>query len=207
MILWGRASSVNVQKVLWALAELDLTYAHRTVGGKYGGLDDPAFAALTPVRKVPVLQDGDVAIWESHAILRHLARRTGRLGDPPGAVDSWMEFGSTALQPPFIAVFWQRVRLLPQDRSAGVEADSLAAIASALAMLDTGLSDGRAHLAGDAFTIADIAVGCLFHRLLDLYPDSLADTPHVAAWHARIAGRPHYRAWVAVSYDELRVQG
>ena len=58
MILWGRASSVNVQKVLWALEDCALPYEHKIVGGIFGGNDDPKFAALTPVRRVPVLQDG-----------------------------------------------------------------------------------------------------------------------------------------------------
>ena len=73
MILWGRPSSVNVQKVLWALTELGLPYDHRIVGGKYKGLDAPEFKALTPVPRVPVLQHGVEVVWESHAILRYLA--------------------------------------------------------------------------------------------------------------------------------------
>mgnify|MGYP003762721953 FL=1 len=55
MILWGRASSVNVQKVLWGLEEQGLVYEHKIVDGKFGGTDDPEFTALTPVRRVPVL--------------------------------------------------------------------------------------------------------------------------------------------------------
>ena len=106
MILWGRASSVNVQKVLWALEERELPYDHKIVGGIFGGNADPEFAALTPVRRVPVLQDGDVTLWESHAILRYLAR-----GQVSPIADMWMEFGSTTLQPPFLGLFWQQVRM------------------------------------------------------------------------------------------------
>ena len=206
MILWGRASSVNVQKVLWALDELGLSYDHRIVGGKYGGLDGPEFARLTPVRRVPVLEDGGVAIWESHAILRHLARREGALGANDPRVDMWMEFGSTTLQPPFIAVFWQRVRLLPADRDAKVEASSLTAISTALSMMEESLSDGRAYIAGPDFTVTDIALGSLFYRLLDLFPDILATSPNVAAWQARLAARPGYQHHIATSYDELKVK-
>lgn len=205
MILWGRASSVNVQKVLWALSELGLAYDHRIVGGKYGGLDGPEFARLTPVRRVPVLEDNGVTLWESHTILRYLARREGALGANDPSVDMWMEFGSTTLQPPFIAAFWQRVRMLPADRDAKVEASSLTAIRAALAMMDEGLSDGRTHIAGPDFTVADIALGSLFYRLLDLFPDLLAQTPKVAEWQARVAARPGYQAHIATSYDELKV--
>lgn len=205
MILWGRSSSVNVQKVLWALDELDLPFEHRVVGGKYGGLDDAAFAALTPVRRVPVLQDGGETLWESHTILRHLARRARRLGAPEGAVDMWMEFGSTTVQPPFIAVFWQRVRTLPQDRRPEVEASNLAALGQALGILEMALDDGRDHIAGPAFSMADIALGSLTYRLRDLYPDIMAPTPRVAAWADRIARRPAFAARIATSYDELKV--
>ena len=205
MILWGRASSANVQKVLWAMAELGLPFEHRIVGGKYGGLDGPEFARLTPVRRVPVLQDGDLALWESHAILRHLARREGKLGGSDGVVDMWMEFGSTTLQPPFIAVFWQRVRMLPADRDEKVMATNLGALKSALAMLEAGLADGRAYIGGAEFSVADIALGSLFYRILDLFPDILSSTPHVADWQARIASRPGYQTYIATSYDELKV--
>ncbi|MFT7146705.1 MAG: glutathione S-transferase [Yoonia sp.] len=105
MILWGRASLVNVQKILWALEELNLSYEHRVVGGKFGGLEAPEFAALTPVGRAPVLQDEDLLFWESHSILRYLAKKTGRFGVTRHA-DMWMEFGSTTLQPPLIGVFW-----------------------------------------------------------------------------------------------------
>ena len=67
LTLWGRASSANVQKTLWALEELGLPYEHRLVGGSYGGLDDPAYRALNPNGLVPTVQDGDLTVWESHA--------------------------------------------------------------------------------------------------------------------------------------------
>ena len=200
MILWGRASSVNVQKVLWALDELGLSYEHKIVGGKYGGLDDPAFEKLTPVRRVPVLQDGDVTLWESHTILRYLAR-----DQMTPVADMWMEFGSTTFQPPFIGLFWQRVRMTPQQQDATVLAKHLEALKAGLALLDRAMSDGRAYVAGSDFSMADVALGSLFYRITDLYPDILAPNRRVAAWHRSIATRAGYRQWIATSYDELKV--
>ena len=46
--LWGRLSSCNVQKVVWALGELGLAYEHIPLGGTFGGLDEPAYRALNP---------------------------------------------------------------------------------------------------------------------------------------------------------------
>ena len=200
MILWGRASSVNVQKVLWALDEVGQSYVHKIVGGKFGGLDDPAFAAIAPLRRVPVLQDGDVTLWESHAILRYL----GQNGMTPVA-DMWMEFGSTTLQPPFIGLFWQRVRMTPAQQDAQALAGHLNGLMSGLTALNTSLSDGRSFVAGNSFSMADIALGSLFHRITDLYPDILRDHPHVAKWHTSIATRAGFRQWIESSYDELKV--
>lgn len=204
MILWGRASSVNVQKVLWGLDELGLGYEHQIVGGKYGGLDKPDFAALTPVRRVPVLQDGDLALWESNTILRYLAQREGRLGAGDPLVDMWMEFGSTTLQPPFIGMFWQRVRMLPEQQSANALAAHVKGLTAASTQLDLALSDGRDFVAGPKFTMADVALGSLFFRILDTNPDILAKHKHVARWHKSIASRQAYQTWIATSYDELK---
>ena len=200
MILWGRTSSVNVQKVLWALEEAGLTYDHKTLGGKYGGQDDPTFANLTPLRRVPVLQDGAVALWESHAILRYLAR--DRMTP---VADMWMEFGSTTLQPPFIGLFWQQVRMTAAQQNAQVLAGHLDALNAGLTALNVGLSDKRAFIAGDNFSMADIALGSLFHRITDLYPDLVMDHPHVAKWHKSITARAGYKKWIATPYDELKV--
>lgn len=71
--LWGRSSAFNVQKVLWLLDELGLAFRHTDAGGAAGGLDTPAFRALNPHGRVPVLRDGGTVVWESHSILRYLA--------------------------------------------------------------------------------------------------------------------------------------
>lgn len=75
--VWGRRSSFNVQKVLWLVAELQLQHEHISAGGSFGRLDEPAFRRLNPHGRVPVLQDGELGTWESHAILRYLAARYG----------------------------------------------------------------------------------------------------------------------------------
>ena len=200
MILWGRASSVNVQKVLWALEDCALPYEHKIVGGIFGGNDDPEFAALTPVRRVPVLQDGDVTLWESHAILRYLAR-----GQVSPITDMWMEFGSTTLQPPFIGLFWQQVRMRKAEQNKAILKKHIKALHTGLDILETGLADGRTYLAGDDFSMADIAIGSLFHRIMDLHPAILDTFPKVGEWHANIATRAGYRKWVGTPFDELRV--
>ncbi|WP_198588816.1 glutathione S-transferase N-terminal domain-containing protein [Alloalcanivorax mobilis] len=110
-VVWGRRSAFNVQKVLWLLDELALAYQHRDAGGEFGGLDEPAFLALNPHGRVPVLQDGAVVVWESHAILRYLAAQYGDAdlwGPSPAQrslADRWMDWSQTTLQPAFMALF------------------------------------------------------------------------------------------------------
>ena len=79
LTIWGRRNAFNVQKVLWLAGELDLPHGHVPAGGDFGGLDDPAFRAMNPHGRVPVIDDGGTVVWESHAILRYLAARDGRL--------------------------------------------------------------------------------------------------------------------------------
>lgn len=120
--IWGRRSSFNVQKVMWLVGELQLDHTHVDVGGKFGGLDTPAFLAMNPHGRVPVLEDGDVIVWESHAILRYLAARYGgeRFWPADPAVrslaDRWMDWAHTSLQPDFLGgVFWGFYRT-PDDQ-------------------------------------------------------------------------------------------
>ena len=61
--IWGRPTSVNVQKVMWAIGELGVAHERVDVGRQYGGLDTLAYGALNPNRRIPTLQDGDVVLW------------------------------------------------------------------------------------------------------------------------------------------------
>ena len=122
--VWGRRSSFNVQKVLWLVGELGLAHAHIPAGGDFGRLDEPSFRALNPHGRVPVIEDGDLAVWESHAILRYLAARYDRSGlwsaDPAerARVDSWMDWAQSTLQPDFLmGVFWGYYRTPESQRA------------------------------------------------------------------------------------------
>ena len=61
----------------WALAELGLSYEHVPLGGRYGGTRTPEYLAMNPNGLVPTLRDGDLVLWESHAILRYLSATYG----------------------------------------------------------------------------------------------------------------------------------
>ncbi len=76
--IWGRNTSSNVQKAMWAVGELGLAYERIDVGGAFGKNKEPAYLAMNPNGLVPTLQDGDYLLWESNSIVRYLARIHGK---------------------------------------------------------------------------------------------------------------------------------
>lgn len=206
--VWGRASSSNVQKVLWALDELDQPFEHRAVGGPYGGTDQPDFTALTPMRRIPVIEDDGFVLWESHAILRYLARLHGgalHRGTPQqtALVDQWMDFSLVHWQPAMTTIFWQLVRLPPSQRSDLLMANAMEDLHQATSVLEGRLTQSP-WLAGDRFTIADIAAGTLLYRYFDFEIDR-PTRPVLARWYETLQTRAAFRNRVLVSYEELRV--
>ena len=77
----GRNNSVNVIKVLWCAAELGLDFDRSDIGGAFGGNDQPEYLAKNPMGRVPTVEDGDLVLWESQAIVRYLAATHG-IGTP-----------------------------------------------------------------------------------------------------------------------------
>ena len=212
LTVYGRATSSNVQLVMWTLAELGLTCDRLDYGHAHGGLDTPGFAALNPHRKVPVLRDGDVTVWESTAILRYLAARYGDGGAfwpaDPGAragVDMWAEWGKTTLVAGFTyPIFWPRVRTSAAARDETALAAAIDRFEGHLARLADQLGD-RPHVCGEAFTAADIVIGHVLYRWFTIDIPRAAN-PRVEAYYDRLKERPAYRTHVMVPYDTLRAK-
>jgi glutathione S-transferase len=205
--VWGRLTSSNVQKVVWALGELGLDYEHIAAGGKYGGNKEPAYLALNPNGLAPMLRDGDLVIWESHAIVRYLAATYGAGTLWPtdararAIVDQWTDWTATTFGPAWVDVFWLLVRTPPpqQDRTAIDRA--VAATMRCFAIMDGRLAQAP-YLGGGHLTYADIVAG------ISLYRWTTMDVPelpaNVDAWHARLNEREAFRKAVNVDYEELR---
>lgn len=193
--IWGRVSSVNVQKVVWCCDELGLAYERVDCGGKFGLNDTPAYLAMNPNGLVPVIDEDGFILYESNAIVRYLAARDPRLfpQEPRrrADVDRWMEWQSTGFTPAQTQAFWMLIRTPePQRDMAAVEASRVKSEKHA-AVLDQHLA-GHRYLTGDTFTAADIVVGCAAHRWLNL-PLAREPRPHLERWYGELKARPASR--------------
>jgi glutathione S-transferase len=210
--LWGRKTSINVQKVMWTLAEAGVPYERIDAGGPFGRVDTPEFQSLNPNKLVPVLDDDGFSLWESNAIVRYLSRKYagGALApaDPRqhALADQWMEWASTGLYGDVISViFWGLIRTPATERNTEAIRVSVKRAGERLGVLDEQLS-GRAYILGDQMTMADIGVGILMYRYFSLDIERPA-LPNVRAWHQRLLGRPAYTANAMVDYSSLKVAG
>ena len=205
--LWGRRNSVNVQKVLWTLDELGLAFEHVDAGGAAGGLDDPAFRAMNPHGRIPVLRDGETALWESNTIVRYLcaAYAPDRLCPTSPAArahaEAWMDWEAALLQPALMGLFWGFYRTPAAQRDVARNRDLEAHSAALITTLDRWLGQ-RPFVAGSEFSMADIPAGTLMHRYFGVEISRPA-APHVEAWRLRLADRIGYRTHVMRPFDEL----
>ena len=194
--VWGRLSSVNVQKVVWCCDEIGLPYERLDVGGAFGRNNTPEYLAMNPNGLVPVIEDDGFVLYESNAIVRYLAAKHGSPLFPlelhaRADVDRWMEWQSTGYTPSMTQVFWQLVRTPPEKRDAATIEASREKGEKHSAVLDAHL-EGREYVAGKTFSAADIVVGCAAHRWLNL-PMAREPRPELERWYAMLKSRPGAR--------------
>lgn len=209
LTIWGRRSAFNVQKVMWFVHELGLPHEHVELGGAAGGLDDPAFLAMNPHGRVPVIRHDTAVVWESHAILRYLAAVFGApdywSGEPTARSeqDRWMDWAQTALQPAFLnGVFWGYFRTPEEKRDWPAIRTALADCERHFRLLDRILAD-RPFLGGESLGLADIPAGTNLFRYFELDIER-PDVPNVEAWYRRLAARQAYRDHVMLPFEHLR---
>lgn len=195
--LWGRISSINVRKVVWAVQELDQPVQRTDAGGQFGLVREDDYLGRNPNGLVPLLEDGDVRLWESNVIVRYLCARyaPGRLYPEALAArfdaERWMDWQQTTFNPAGRNAFWQLVRTPAEQRDEALVAASIAATEPLLAMLDMHLAT-QPFMAGETFTMADIPVGCEVHRWFAL-PLERPALPNVERWFRTLSELPSAR--------------
>ncbi len=184
--------SGNAYKCALALELTGTPWTPAFVDFFHGATRTPAFRALNPMGEVPVLQDGDLVLSQSGAILLHIARATGRLGDPEDPeILRWILWDNHKLSGQAGALRFLMNFAPPDRRDPAVIAFLQGRLKSAYAVLDGTLA-GRAWLAGRDVTVADLSCcGYLFYP--EPFGFARADLPHVDRWLARIEGLPGWR--------------
>lgn len=201
--IWGRANSVNVQKVLWCCHELDLDFQRIDAGMQFGRNGEADYLAMNPNGRVPTLQHGDFTLWESNAIIRYLALAFDEANVlyPAGpqiraGIERWLDWVLSTLQPAERPLFWGLVRTPPADRDMAALQAAADANGKLWAMIDRQL-DGRDYLEGSAFSLADLVIGCYARRWFGVAGVDKPELTHLRGWYDRIAQRPGFATYVA----------
>ena len=207
--VWGRATSSNVQKVMWAAAELGLDVERVDVGGPYGGLDTPQYRAMNPHGKIPTVETDDgLTMWESNAVVRHLAlsdperRLWPKGGQAEVSADMWMEWATMDVARAVNQLFWSIIRPSATNSTPEVLAQRTDEAIATMRVADATLAE-REHLAGSSLTIADIAIGPVLYRYQTL-PFERPPLAALDAYYERLQARPAYVEHAMVDYSSLR---
>lgn len=201
--IWGRATSSNVQKVLWCCAELGIEYDRTDWGGPFGGNRDPEYLKLNPNGLVPTVIDGDLVMWESNTICRYLcATRSGdRLypRDPAGRthVERWMDWQLAVIGPPMSVLLNQLVRARPEERDAAVAEAARRRALTGWTIIDDELA-GKPYLGGSDLSLAEIVLGTQVYRWFT-FPIERPALANLHAWYERMRQRPGFKSHIEIA--------
>jgi glutathione S-transferase len=201
--IWGRNTSSNVQKTIWALSEMKLPFERIDVGGSFGRTKEPFYLAMNPNSLVPTLEDEDgFTLWESNSICRYLAtKHQNRTLEPAdlktrALAHQWMDWQLSVMAPAITPVFWGLIRTPPEKRDANAIAAGREKTIAAARIMDAQLGKTK-FMAGDYFSYGDIPLGIMIYRYMQLITERPA-TPNLDRWYAAISSRPAFKEQIAV---------
>jgi glutathione S-transferase len=192
MKLYGFAPTRTI-RALWALRELDLDFEYVSVDLTKGEHRQPAFLAVNPAGKVPVLVDGDLTLTESVAIVLYLAEKYPERGflphdlRPRAEVHRWLLFTATELEQPLWRIS-RHTALYPPDKRIAAEVPIARQDFLDMAPVMEQHLRGRSFLVGDRVTVADFVAAYTLDwanevRLLDDLPGLRAYMDRMYARH------------------------
>jgi len=191
--------SINTLKIRVALAEAGAPYEYVPVDLTKGQQRDPAFLAINPHGKVPVLVDGDFSLPESDAILWYVAESFPAahllgptLRDRARALE-WCDFASTGMYAAYYDLHAHVLSLPAEKRIPSVAEGARQRVGRCLRVLETVLSE-RPWLTG-SYSIADIATAVVLRGLRERIPDAYhaVGSPGTESWFGRVTGRAAWK--------------
>jgi glutathione S-transferase len=190
--IWGRKTSSNVQKAMWAVGELGLEHQRIDIGGPFGMNREPAYLAMNPNGPVPTLEEEDgFLLWESNSIVRYLAGKHDKGGtlepkDPRqrALANQWMDWQLSVAGPAIGPAFWGKRDMAAIKTSQEKTTD-------AMKMLDAQLGK-TPYVAGPAFSYGDIPVGIMCYRFVQLVPER-PPMPTLDRWYGLISRRKSFQ--------------
>jgi len=197
MKMWGRNTSSNVQKAMWAVGELKLPCERIDVGGAYGKTKDPFYLAMNPNSLVPTLEEDDgFTLWESNSVVRYLSAKHGGTLEPKNAktrakANQWMDWQLSVIGPAITPVFWGLIRTPPEKRDQTAIDNGKTKTTAAAQIMDEQLGKTR-FMADDAFTYGDIPVGVMVRRYMELVPER-PKMANLERWFGEISARPAFK--------------
>ena len=193
----GRNSSINVMKVLWACEELSLPFERIDVGGAFEFKNFPDYLKVNPNGRVPTIDDNGFILYESNVIVRYLASTYGNgkllpQGKQHWVGEQWMDWQQTTLRDSMTTVFWQLVRTEPAKRDMAAVQAAVKTLHGLWPIVDQHLSK-QTYIAGDAFSMADIPIGCMAYRWYAFEGIERPALKHLEAWWKKLKERPGYQ--------------
>ena len=201
--IWGRTTSSNVQKAMWAVGELKLPHERIDIGGPFGKNKEPAYLAMNPNGLVPTLEEDDgFLLWESNSVVRYLAAKYDKdnLLEPKdlrerALASKWMDWQLSVAGPAIFQLFWGMVRTAPDKRDMAAIRESTEKTANAMKILDAQLGKTK-FVAGERFTYGDIPAGIIAYRYKKL-AENQPELPHLTRWFDAISSREAFKSHVS----------
>lgn len=202
MRLLGRADSLNVRKVLWAMDELELEATREDYGGPFGKTDTSEYRNMNPNGLVPTLVDGETVIWESNTVIRYIghavAKRSfiGQNASSVAKVSQWMDWQLGTLNPPLQTIFFQ-VGRMGDKRDVQIVEENKAAVHKLLNAVLASVLPPQGFLFGSSITAADVCIGVMLHRYVSLLGAQSLEG-RVVRYHGQLAERPGFQKHVEI---------
>ncbi len=194
--LYGRRNSINVQKVSWALCELNLEFKWHDEYGKFGKVNVENYEKINPQLIVPTLDHNGSVIKQSNAIVRYLFRKYTDIyeiskDEDIAIAESWMEFQTTDLQLNMTPIFWGLVRNPSEDRDQELIDKNIILLNEKFEIFDKFL-EGHEYILNNKFGMSDIIMGAASYRYLSL-PIKRPNLLNLKSWYDKISNRDCFK--------------